>query len=74
MIKFSLMLKFLLAVVVIFTATSSVALAKQTNDELRAELNQMSQAVLDKMEKKYPLGQVQKFPVLGYFQIYFILS
>ena len=50
----SLILKFLLVAIAIFTATSNVAFAKQSPDELRAKLNQMSQSVLERMEKAYP--------------------
>lgn len=46
------LVKLLVMAFVLITA-SSVALAK-SNDELRAELNQMSVAVLDRMAKKYP--------------------
>lgn len=46
------LVKLLVMAFVLITA-SSVALAK-SNDELRAELNQMSVAVLDRMSKKYP--------------------
>ena len=50
----SLILKFFLVAIAIFTATSNVAFAKQSPDELRAKLNQMSQSVLERMEKAYP--------------------
>ena len=46
------LVKILVMAFVLITA-SSVALAK-SNDELRAELNQMSTAVLERMAKKYP--------------------
>lgn len=50
------MKKFLFSVLMltlVLVTASSVALAK-SNDELRAELNQMSTAVLDRMAEKYP--------------------
>ena len=50
----SLILKFLLVAIAIFAATSNVAFAKQSPDELRAKLNQMSQSVLERMDKAYP--------------------
>lgn len=50
----NLILKFLLAAIVIVTATSNVAFAKQSPDELRAKLNQMSESVFERMDKAYP--------------------
>ena len=50
--KFSISL--ILMTLVIFLASSSVGLAKETPEQLRAKLDKMSLDVLDKMYNKYP--------------------